>query len=105
MRSMSPSDRHCATVTLEEVAAELERCIDDVIAHRAGAPLDVGSEPVRRIVSAAARLYARHVETAATTDPLREDVSPTEAVELACGLLRARDLNPFDLALWFSRAQ
>jgi hypothetical protein len=30
-------------------------------------------------------------------------VSTTEAMIMACALLRAQHLNPFDLALWFSR--
>ena len=89
-----------ATRALAEVAAALEHQVDDVLA---GAGPAADEESVRRVVTAAARLYAAHGETAGPIDPLRADVSPTEAVELACGLLRARDLNPFDLALWFSR--
>ena len=95
---MSSSDP--ATGTLAEVTAALERQVDDALAD--GSP-QADEESVRRVVTAAARLYAAYGETAGPVDPLRHDVSPTEAVELACGLLRARDLNPFDLALWFSR--
>lgn len=91
-----------ATGTLADLAAALERQVDDALAGTDG-PLEAAEEDVRRVVTAAARLYAAYGETAGPTDPLRPDVSPTEAVELACGLLRARDLNPFDLALWFSR--
>lgn len=109
MRSVSSSDIRAGADTglagLEQLAAELERCVDHLIADRGGSRLEVDEEPLRQLVSAAARLYARHAESAGAIDPLREDVSPTEAVELACGLLRARDLNPFDLALWFSRAR
>lgn len=91
-----------ATGTLTDVAATLERQVDDALARTDGRP-GADEESVRRIVTAAARLYAHYGETAGPIDPLRADVSPTEAVELACGLLRSRDLNPFDLALWFSR--
>lgn len=91
-----------ATGTLTDLAATLERQVDDALARTDGRP-EADEEAVRRIVTAAARLYAHHCETAGPIDPLRPDVSPTEAVELACGLLRSRDLNPFDLALWFSR--
>jgi len=90
-----------ATGTLAEAAAALERQVDDALAGT-GEPV-ADEESVRRVVTAAARLYAAYGQTAGPVDPLRHDVSPTEAVELACGLLRARDLNPFDLALWFSR--
>lgn len=89
-----------ATQSLPDLAAALERQVDDALAD---GPLKADEEDVRRVVTAAARLYAAHSEATGPIDPLRPDVSPTEAVELACGLLRARDLNPFDLALWFSR--
>ena len=32
------------------------------------------------------------------------DLTPTDAVVLATAALRSNDLNPFDLALWFSRS-
>jgi len=32
-----------------------------------------------------------------------DTVSTTEAMVVACALLRAHHLNPFDLALWFQR--
>jgi hypothetical protein len=32
-------------------------------------------------------------------------VSATEALTLACALLRSQDLTPFDMAVWFSRDQ
>ena len=97
---MSPSEAR--PDPLADVAAELERRVEEVVGRDDG-PLDVGEESVRRIVTASARLFARYGEAAGPIDPLRPGVSPTEAVDLACGLLRSRDLNPFDLALWFSR--
>lgn len=99
---MSVSSSESATRTMADLAAALDRRVDAALAGSDG-PLETDEESVRRIVTAAARLYARYCETAGPIDPLRPDVSPTEAVELACGLLRSRDLNPFDLALWFSR--
>ncbi|WP_027940545.1 hypothetical protein [Amycolatopsis taiwanensis] len=87
---------------LADLAAQLEHQVNDLVTKVDG-PLEVSPESVRAIVTAAARLYARYGETVGPIDPLREEASPTEAVDLACGLLRARDLNPFDLALWFSR--
>jgi hypothetical protein len=89
---------------LARVAVELEHIVDELVATAACSGPEADEESLRRIVSAAARLHARYSDPASGVDPLREDISPTEAVDLACGLLRARDLNPFDLALWFSRA-
>jgi hypothetical protein len=100
--SVSFSD-HQVPVTdeLESVATELERLSDRLLAA-GDAPSE---ESLNRIVTAAARLHARFTESVGAVDPLRHDVSPTEAVDLACGVLRSRDLNPFDLALWFSRSR
>ena len=66
------------------------------------------SEPeaaeVRRTVSEAARLYAEACEKAgAEIPPLDPSVTTTEALTLACALVRSQDLTPFDMALWFSR--
>ena len=36
--------------------------------------------------------------------PDARDTTPTDAVALATAALRSHDLNPFDLALWFSRS-
>jgi hypothetical protein len=99
---VSVSESRIGHDQLAELAAELERKVDEILSV-VGSPLEVSESSLRRIVTAAARLHARYAESAGRVDPLREDVSPTEAVDLACGLLRSRDLNPFDLALWFSR--
>lgn len=66
----------------------------------------VPDEQLRRLLSAAIRLYAAVSERAAEHIlPINADVSTTDAVVLACALLKAHELNPFDLALWFSRTR
>lgn len=61
-------------------------------------------EDIRAILSAATRWYASAVEAAGQEfRPVDATISATEAITLACALLRAQDLTPFDLALWFSR--
>lgn len=99
---------------LARQATALEAQIDAVLNGDAPLNGDASQElsalppdAVRSLVTAAARLFTAHAEATGTPlgEPLRSDVSPTEAVELACALLRARDLNPFDLALWFSRSR
>ena len=58
---------------------------------------------IRSIVSALARLYAASCERAGTElCPLDPDISTTEAMMLACALVRSQNLNSFDFALWFS---
>ncbi len=97
---MSFSEGNARSNPLEAVSAELERLSDRMLDDGV-APTE---ESLRRIVTSAARLHACYTETVGAVDPLRRDVSPTESVDLACGVLRSRDLNPFDLALWFSRS-
>jgi len=59
---------------------------------------------VRAAVSSATRLYAQACEAAGKElPPLDPGVSATDALTLACALLRSQDLTPFDMALWFSR--
>jgi hypothetical protein len=72
----------------------------DTLAARA----DLSSDDVRAIVSAATRLYARaSTQAGHELPPLSPDVSTTEAITLACALLRSQDLTPFEMAMWFSR--
>lgn len=61
-------------------------------------------EDIRAVLSAATRWYASAVEASGREfRPVDASISATEAVTLACALLRSQDLTPFDLALWFSR--
>lgn len=106
---MSPSDPRPAGeppacgLTAGELVA---RCDELITAGHAG-----GADPaaLRDLVTAAARLYAAAAEGApdagAEPDPLHPSASTTDAVVLACALLRSRGLNPFDLALWFNRGR
>lgn len=90
---------------LSALVAQLGPQIERTI--QSGALAEVPSEDVTRLVSSAVRLYAAIAEEAepgAETAPVIDDtVSTTEAMVVACALLRAHHLNPFDLALWFQR--
>jgi hypothetical protein len=62
------------------------------------------AEQVQRVVAAAVRLYGEYTQVTGTTfAPVDAGVSSTDVVVMATALLKARDLNPFDLALWFNR--
>jgi hypothetical protein len=61
-------------------------------------------DDIRAVLSVATRWYASAVEASGTEfRPVDATISATEAVTLACALLRSQDLTPFDLALWFPR--
>jgi hypothetical protein len=65
---------------------------------------DLIEDEVRAIVSAATRLYANaSAQAGRELPPLTSDVATTDAITLACALLRSQDLTPFDMAMWFSK--
>lgn len=65
----------------------------------------VGDEALRRLLTAAVRAYAAKVEAEEREIApfLAGRVTPTEAVIAACAMIRAVDLNLFDVAMWFRR--
>jgi len=96
---MSPSDAHAEF-------GELGRALHERTAATlaAGQIARVAPQDVTVLLSEAVRLYAAVVEeTEREIPPIDASISTTEAMVVACALLRAHRLNPFDLALWFSR--
>jgi len=66
----------------------------------------LSADQVRAVVSAATRLYAAAASRAGQElPPVGPEVSTTDAVMLACALVRSQDLTPFEMAVWFSRGQ
>lgn len=82
---------------VSELAAEIEAGFDD------GAIARLAPDTARRLVGVAGRCWAVAAEEDAPA-PDGTDLTPTDAVVLATAALRSNDLNPFDLALWFSRS-
>ena len=74
-------------------------------ALKRGEPDAISDRALQRNLTAAVKLYAAKVEKRG------HDVAPftpgtvtaTETVVAACGLIRAADLNMFDVAIWFHR--
>ena len=62
-------------------------------------------QELREALTGAVRRYAARVETAGCAMPVVEknSITATEAVLAICELMRAADLNPFDVAMWYSR--
>lgn len=64
----------------------------------------VPQQDVTALLTESVRLYAGVTEEIEREfPPVDASISTTEAMVVACALLRAHRLNPFDLALWFSR--
>jgi hypothetical protein len=76
-------------------------------ALKRGVPDAISDRELQQILTAAAKIYAAKVERRG------HDVAPfapgmvtaTETVVTACGMIRAADLNMFDVAIWFHRPQ
>jgi hypothetical protein len=84
------------------LAASVSEFVDRAL-NRSGA-VEIDARDMRTLVSSVTRLYAACSDRACEEIPaIDATVSTTDAVMLACALLRAHDLSPFDLALWFSR--
>ncbi len=99
MEFMSPPEE--AGNVSRAVAAVREQ-IDATI--QAGEMAEVAREDVTSLVTSAVKFYAAYVEERETEiPPIDATVSTTEAMVVACALLRAQRMNPFDLALWFQR--
>jgi len=71
-----------------------------------GEPDAVPDELLRRTLAAAVKVYAAKAERrGGALAPFPEGtVTATESVVAACALIRAADLNMFDVAMWFHRA-
>jgi hypothetical protein len=96
---MSASD---ANPQFADLAGDLHTRVAAVI--DAGQIARVPPPDVTALVSECVRLYAAVVEETERDFPVIDaSISTTEAMVVACALLRAHRLNPFDLALWFSR--
>ena len=74
-------------------------------ALKRGEPGAVSDETVRRVITAAVKIYAAKAESAENEIPPfdKHDVTATEAVTAVCAMIRAVDLNLFDVAMWFRR--
>jgi len=92
------------THTVDRLADDLFDAVEQTLADDAAGT--VSDESVQKMMTAAVKLYHRKstAEGRAFLPVISEQaLTPTEAVQGACELIRAVNLNPFDLALWYSR--
>ena len=75
-------------------------------ALRGGNPEAVTDENLQRVLSAAVRLYAAKSEDRARELPPfgEPPVNATAAVTAICAMMRAAEINFFDLQMWYRRA-
>jgi hypothetical protein len=67
-------------------------------------PDGVPDTVLQDVMAAAIQLYAAKAERREVAPFRKDKVTATEAVVAACALIRAADLNLFDVAMWFNRA-
>ena len=78
--------------------------VDEALGN--GKPDAISDERLQRVLAAAVRLYAAKSEDRAQELAPFGDrpVNATEAVTAICAIMRAADLNFFDLQMWYRRA-
>jgi hypothetical protein len=83
----------------------LDFCAAARDALKRGEPDAISDHALQQVLTAALKVYAAKVERrghdVAPFPP--HSVTATETVVTACGLIRAADLNMFDVAIWFHR--
>ena len=70
-----------------------------------GEPDAISDKTLQQVLTAAVKVYAAKVERRGhDVAPFPHNaVTATESVVAACGMIRAADLNMFDVAIWFHR--
>jgi hypothetical protein len=88
----------------EHLAAEL--CAEIEQALKRGEPDVISDAALKAAMAAVVRLYGAKVEAAGDELPPFEKgaLTATETVVAASAMIRAADLNLFDVAMWFGRS-
>jgi hypothetical protein len=88
---------------VKDAGAAFCRAVDAAL--KRGEPSAIPDAALRRVIIAAVKIYAAKAETAEREIPPfdKHDVTATEAVTAVCAMIRAVDLNLFDVAMWFRR--
>lgn len=90
-----------------EPATAADFCARARAALKGGTPDAITDKALQQVLTAAVKLYAAKVERRGhDVVPFTPgSVTATETVVTACGMIRAADLNMFDVAIWFHRPQ
>ena len=86
------------------VAAAFAEVAEDTLTS--GRVSQVASSDLERVLTAAVKLYAAKAGTEPTPAPpvSADKITPTEIVVVVSELMRAANLNLFDLSMWYRRA-
>ncbi|ALG12207.1 hypothetical protein [Kibdelosporangium phytohabitans] len=94
-----------STPELTSLVARLGELTCDVTEHDRAA--EVADQDIADLLYAAARLFSAKTDRVGKIAwPIREDaLTATETVVLVTALLDAADVNLFDMAIWYRRAE
>ena len=94
-----------ARKTVRSAAQAKDFCAVARAALKRGEPDAISDKTLQQVLTAAVKVYAAKVERRGhDVAPFADGtVTATETVVTACGLIRAADLNMFDVAIWFHR--
>ncbi|MDH7795558.1 MULTISPECIES: hypothetical protein [unclassified Beijerinckia] len=89
--------------SVKDAGAAFSDALNDAL--KRGEAANIPDEVLQNAMTAVVKAYAAKVEkTEQEFTPIDNRlVNATEAVVTACALIRAVDLNMFDVALWFNR--
>ncbi|MFJ4166570.1 hypothetical protein ACIPY5_13540 [Microbacterium sp. NPDC089698] len=105
---MTDTDTTTTAPEIAELSAVITR-LGELVQHvrdsERGA--DVSDEQIADVLYAAARLFSAKTDRVGKISwPIREDaLNATETVVLVTALLDAADVNLFDMAIWYRRAE
>jgi len=100
---MSPSE-HQDISGLAAAAETALRNADRALAE--GRTKEISDETIQQLLTAGAKLFAKKTEEEERyflPFTSRQAATATDVVTTVCEMLRAADLNTFDLSMWFSR--
>jgi hypothetical protein len=104
-RAAKPSRASAARRVRKPAGRANDFCAAARDALKRGEPDAISDKELQQVLTAAVKVYAAKVERRGhDVEPFpRGTVTATETVVTACGLIRAADLNMFDVAIWFHR--
>ncbi len=104
-RAAKPSRTAAPSRAKKTARKDADFCATARDALKRGEPDAISDKTLQEVLTAAVKVYAAKVERRGhDVEPFpRGTVTATETVVTACGLIRAADLNMFDVAIWFHR--
>jgi len=102
-KSSRNGDKSHSTKTHSAKTADFCAAARDAL--KRGEPDAISDKTLQQVLTAAVKVYAAKVERRGhEVVPFPQHaVTATETVVTACGMIRAADLNMFDVAIWFHR--